>query len=57
MLVVGRRLVLGQPALQHGPREHADEPALFEHGHALEGLPIAVIAACVVSRTAASAGS
>ena len=32
----GRRLVLGQPALQHRPREDADEPSVLEHRHALE---------------------
>jgi len=30
-----RWLVLGQPALEHAPREDADEPPVLEHRHAL----------------------
>ena len=37
-LVLGRRLVLGQPSLQHRAREHADEPSVLEDGHPLEVL-------------------
>ena len=35
-LGLGRRLVLGETALQHGPREDPDEPAVLDDGHALE---------------------
>src|SRR5436189_1370560 len=31
-----RRFVLGEPTLQDAAREHADEPAVLDHGHALE---------------------
>ena len=32
---LGRRLVLGEAPLQHAPREHADQPAVLDDGHAL----------------------
>src|SRR6266581_1600896 len=32
----GRWLVLGKTALQNGPRQNADEPAVFDHRHAFE---------------------